>query len=592
MRDDPKPPAKCIACQAERVAWTKPRVDFCYACLPGGPLTPPLCSACGSDRYFNNGLCVACHPSGPDHIVSCLGCLAWGVLRTYQSRCWTCRWWRVQYVEGDCMRCGRNTVICEQRVCRLCWVDVQARRQRGYAVEPADTTQIGQQLFFANVQSSRTSPVRRVGTRLYAPSVTKARSRRKPLPRLSEVAHGQRFDPVPWTQLPLFELRLDPSAVAALATTTDTELMRYCDEVVRDHARTHGWTAKQTNDVRRSIRLVQILQHTPNAKIKASDVLKLPGMQGNVSAQSTIDVLAAARLLVDDRLTSIERYFNTKVDGLPVAMTTQMRVWFGVMINGSPTAPRRHPRDPATVRLHIRALAPVLRVWASQGHDSLTDIDRDDIVAVLPERGPQRYLVEQGLRSLFRVLKVRKLVFVDPIRTMPGTETNRNVPLPLDTEAIRAALDSPNPASAFAVALVAFHALTGRQLRAVSLTDIVDGRLSIEGRSIPLAAPVLPRLAAWLDDRAATWPNTINPHLFINRRTAPRLTPVSRPFPWRDVKLRPQTLREDRILDEVRATGGDVRRICELFGLSVEGALRYTSTMNYSDPHDFGSSGP
>ena len=49
------------------------------------------------------------------------------------------------------------------------------------------------------------------------------------------------------------------------------------------------------------------------------------------------------------------------------------------------------------------------------------------------------------------------------------------------------------------------------------------------------------------------------------------------------MNLRPQTLREDRILDEVRATGGDVRRICELFGLSVEGALRYTSTLDHSD---------
>lgn len=481
------------------------------------------------------------------------------------------------------MRCGRRTVICEQQVCRLCWVDVQARRQHGHSVEPSDATQIGQQLFFANVQSSRTSPVRRVGTRLSGPSVPKARSRRKPLPRLSEVAHGQRFDPVPWTQLPLFELQLNPAGVAALADAADTELLRYCDEVVRDHAAKYGWSTKQTNDVRRSLRLVQVLQHTPNAKINASDVLKLPGLQGNVSAQSTIDVLAAAGLLVDDRMTSVERYFNAKVDGLPAAMTIQLRVWFGVMIAGSPTAPRRHPRDPATVRLHIRAIAPILRVWASQGHDSLTEIDRDDIVAVLPERGPQRYLAEQGLRSLFHVLKSRRLVFVDPIRTMPCTETNRTVPLPLDTEAIRAALDSPQPASAFAVALVAFHALTSRQVRTVRLTDIADGRLSIEGRTIPLAAPVLPRLAAWLDYRSATWPNTSNPHLFINRRTAPRLTPVSRPFPWRDVKLRPQTLREDRILDEVRATGGDVRRICELFDLSVDGALRYTSTFDDSD---------
>ncbi len=335
--------------------------------------------------------------------------------------------------------------------------------------------------------------------------------------------------------------------------------------------------------MRRSLRLVEALQHTPNAMINATDVLRVPSLQGNVSAQSSLDVLAAAGLLVDDRLSPVERYFYLQFDGLPDEMTAQLRVWFDVIVDGSQTAPRRRPRDPATARLNIRAIAPILRVWASQGHDSLAEIDREDVVAVLPEQGPRRHLAERGLRSLFSVLKSRKLVFADPIRSLPATDMHRNIPLPLDTDAIRAALDSENPAAALAVALVAFHALTGRQLRALQLVDVADARLAVGRREIVLAGPVLPRLSAWLDFRATTWPNTINAHLFVNRRTAPRLTPVSRPFPWRDVRLRPQTLREDRILDEVRATGGDVRRICELFGLSVEGALRYTSTIDSSD---------
>lgn len=162
---------------------------------------------------------------------------------------------------------------------------------------------------------------------------------------------------------------------------------------------------------------------------------------------------------------------------------------------------------------------------------------------------------------------------------MPVTDTNVTVPLPLDSGVIRTALNSPDPASALAVALVAFHALTVGELRALQLTDIADGRLTIDDRSIPLAGPVLPRLAAWLDHRAATWPATINPHLFINRRTGPRFTPVSRSFPLSHVSVASQTLREDRILDEVRATGGDIRRICELFDLSVDAAMRYTRVL-------------
>jgi hypothetical protein len=47
--------------------------------------------------------------------------------------------------------------------------------------------------------------------------------------------------------------------------------------------------------------------------------------------------------------------------------------------------------------------------------------------------------------------------------------------------------------------------------------------------------------------------------------------------------LRPQALREDRILHVIHATGGDVRRICDLFGLSVEGATRYLNTVEHPD---------
>lgn len=567
---DRSAPAKCVTCGDARVAWSKPRVDFCYECLPGGPLAPPPCSGCGSARFYNNGLCVACHPHGPEHIESCVGCLAWGVTRTHRSRCWTCRWWRTHYIEGDCVACGRRTVISERRVCRLCWESARGRHHQGGAIDLADATLVGQQLWFANTQSSRSAPLRRVDA---APRRRLGRNGRPRLPDLAEIPHGQHFEPVPWTQLALFDI--EPDARVVTDVGVDSELVRYGDEIIRDHAEAHGWSRKHTNDVRRTLRLVQGLQHTPNAKVNASDVLKLPALEGNTSAVSTLDALAAAGLINDDRVSPAERYFNNQIDGLPEPMTGQLHVWFDVMINGSTTSPRRRPRHADTARLHLRALGPILRVWAAQGHDSLASIERADIVGALPEAGPRRHAADQGLRSLFGVLKGRKVVFVDPTRGVPHTGTNATVPLPLDTDAIRAALNSADPAAALAVALVAFHALPSRHVRALQLTDIVDGRLHLDGRVIPLAAPVLPRLTAWLDHRARTWPATVNQHLLINRRTAPRRTAVSRPFPWKQVDLAPQTLREDRILDEIRSTGGDILRVCELFGISVEAAMRY-----------------
>ncbi|CAM5693501.1 hypothetical protein SCHAM137S_06516 [Streptomyces chartreusis] len=40
-----------------------------------------------------------------------------------------------------------------------------------------------------------------------------------------------------------------------------------------------------------------------------------------------------------------------------------------------------------------------------------------------------------------------------------------------------------------------------------------------------------------------------------------------------------RVIRTDRILHEVQTTGADLRRICDLFGLSVPAALRYTATV-------------
>ena len=74
-----------------------------------------------------------------------------------------------------------------------------------------------------------------------------------------------------------------------------------------DHGANHGWSKRQTNDVIRSLRLLQVLQDTPGAKINATDVLQLPRYDGNIN--STLDVLDAAGLLIDDRTSHVQRYF-------------------------------------------------------------------------------------------------------------------------------------------------------------------------------------------------------------------------------------------------------------------------------------------
>jgi hypothetical protein len=53
--------------------------------------------------------------------------------------------------------------------------------------------------------------------------------------------------------------------------------------------------------------------------------------------------------------------------------------------------------------------------------------------------------------------------------------------------------------------------------------------------------------------------------------------------------MSPQSIRQDRILDEAHASGGDVHLICDLFGLSVAGAYRYTATVDHPGITDVAS---
>lgn len=557
-----RPPAKCTACQHNQVAWTRPRVDYCYGCLPGGPFTPPRCRHCGSEAYFSDGMCDRCHPGGPRHVGACRGCLAWGVVRKHNWRCWVCRWWQGHYPDGDCGHCARRTTVGDQGACRLCLEQARLLQEPGRPLDIQAANHHGQQLFLANMRYQR------------------PRAPRLRPPSRDQHPHA-RFGDVPWRQERLFNIDADPELVRKRALAAQGTLVEQCKQLVAEHAVRHGWSNRQRNDVERSLRLLASLQATPGAKINATDVLQLPRYAGNI--QSTLDVLTAAGLLIDDRLSPVERYFADKLDDLPAPLSAQLEVWLQVMLDGSTTAPRQRSRNPQTTRLQIAGIAPIIHQWAAAGHQSLAEITPTQIQAALPESRTKRHWAELGLRSLFRTLKGRKLIFTDPTRGLPATQPNTTIPLPLDTQAIRDALNSPDPAIAFGIALVAFHALTNRQVGALQLTDIVDSRLTLTNREIPLADPVQVRLRAWLDHRQTTWPNTINPHLFITRRSAPRLTPVGKQFPFKGTGLTCQALREDRIVQEIHTNGGDIRALCDLFGLSVQAALRYATALNHPE---------
>jgi hypothetical protein len=536
-------------------------VDYCYGCLPGGPFTPPPCLRCAStEDYYSAGLCGRCHNNAPQPVGSCRDCQAWGVIRKHKWLCWGCRSWRHRFTRGTCRLCASADVAVDNDLlCRLCWRHAASADTTGRHPFVEIANAAGQQLFLANVPFP---PQRRA-----APRPHRARHR---------TATPASY-PVDYEQLVMFpaaprDLRRAQSR-GTLPEPADAQFARLLDTAVKDHAARHGWPPSSIKRTRLAMRVLTGLQDTPGATLLASEAMQL--VQLGLPARTVIEVASAAGLLLDDRQPAIRAWFTTTTTGLPAPMTEELREWFTVMLDGASTPPRRKPRSQITIRLHLSWAMPALRDWAAQGHRTLREITSADIRAILPSAGNPRSTMGAGLRSVFTVLKQRKVIFTNPTARIHSGSHERRQPLPVSTTVIRDALNSQNQARAALAGLTAFHALRAGDLKDLQLTDIIDGKLRIGERIIPLADPVRARIAAWLTFRNQSWPNSANTHLFINHWSAGRTETVGSRWLGLTLGIPVQTLREDRILHEIHASGGDVRRICDLFGVTVGTALRY-----------------
>jgi integrase len=573
---------KCQTCGVRPPAMRE--IPCCFECWPGGPVTPPPCRKCGSTRdYYTSGLCARCHTHAPGErspvwgmggplvqpvvVDSCPDCAAWGVTRTHGWLCTACRSFRQTYRRvAPCATCGHTLHVDERGSCRLCR-KTHSLTARALGVRPRDVSiveanRFGQQLFFAGMWHREGH-----GPRVYV---------KKTIP-----ADMSLLRPVPYQQVVLLELPRDLKAGMrrGFPPPPDEARERAWHQFVRDYATDHGWSKSVTDRVHRAIRMLLGMQDTPGAAIKASDVLPMSSIRHPI--RPVLDVIAAAGMLADDRVAPILRWFELQIGTLPADMRQELRVWFDVARNGSTTPPRFKPRHENTVKSQFRFALPTLRAWARE-HTSLREIGRDDVLAALPPSGVSRSTTLQGLRSIFRVLKARKLTFINPAARISLPRPEVLIPPPVDLAVLREALNaSADPPRATLAALLAFHAIRIRELRELRVTDVRDGRLHLPDRVVPLAEPVRQRMTAYLDYRHECWPNTANPHLFIHYRNANTTSPVGHKWIRDQLGIPAQSIRQDRILDEAHATAGDVRRICDLFGLSIAGAYRYTTSVNH-----------
>ncbi|MFD9403468.1 hypothetical protein ACFWA4_32175 [Streptomyces sp. NPDC060011] len=571
--DSPGPAAQhrmCRVCGLRPRVWL--RVDFCFTCWPGGPVTPPPCLRCGSTTlYWSAGLCRRCHAFAVSPPDACRNCLAWGASRRRNWTCEPCAAWirRHRTPAAPCTVCRHRAVLDGEDICRLCRRQAAAHRVPHLRTDWNQVRRQGQQLFIAGLPAYPSHAATRDPSPY--PDVSCAPSKpARAVPRL----HQPLLFETPRT------LR-HRGGSEGLARRADPELAAQVDQFTTRQAEQEGWDRELLQRVRTGINIVLGLIDTPGMRLSPTDVDVLKEMM--LPAARVTALLKRTGLLEDDRICATTFWAHQHIDRLPAAMAHEMHTWLTVMRDGSTTPPRRRPRSDTTIRLYLSWSLPALTHWADAGKATLREITPRDIAAVLPPTGRDRIRTCRGLRALFQLLARRHLLFTDPTTWLRTGPTPTNTPLPLPTDPIHDALTSPRPATALLSALAAFHGLSSHDMQHLHLAHLDGTHLRINDRSILLAHPVRDRLDTYLRHRTNNWPTTTNPHLFIHRRSATTPLHVSHHWIRRQLSphISPRTLRTDRLLHEATATGGDTQRLIDLFGLSPTTAQRYTAALGH-----------
>lgn len=563
---------------------------FCYDCKPGTNGRPLPCRRCGATGdYWSERLCRRCHQHAPQLPDSCHDCLAWGTTRTLKWLCAACTGWRHRYPGTSvCISCRRDLAVNEHQACRLCWFQTFLyQAQAGLPRDVLAANPGSQQLWLANMANPRNG---------YRPHAR--RDYTNPRDQIHPPGHDATIEQHDGAPLPMPDPdQLDLFAYDRVESTArrfgfgeppSTRFASMLDQHVLDHAARHGWTDRQTIRTRITLRVLQARHRIDCGPIKASDVLGLKDL--DLSVRLVLAVLADNDLLVDDRVPPLHSWFARQIADLPDPMAGELQAWFDVLHYGSTTPPRSYPRHDVTIKTRTRWAMPTLRAWAEAGHQSLREITRDDVLAVLPAQGTPRVKLGAALRSIFTTLKRHRILFVNPMARMRIGNLERRIPMPIDTTRIRDAFESADPVTAAITTLIGIHGLRPGEACALLMTAVRDHRIVLPDRTILLAAETKAKLDAYLAHRRNRWPGSINAHFLIHTRSAGTLEQVK--VPWLTDKLGMPThaLRQDRILAEVHA-GGDLRQICDFFGVTIATAEHYASAISHPELDNF-ATGP
>jgi hypothetical protein len=504
------------------------------------------------------GLCARCYRLSRTRLVRCPGC---GEDRPVYSgeRCERCKR-RAAAQAGTCQHCGKEVARMWSGRCRAC--DQRSREATGACADCGELTRLASGLCKACRQfrwrhPPGTCPDCRREQPIGAAGACRAcqAARRSAARALKQQRGKTRTRPV-----------LSPAGQQLLRALTG-------------YGQARGWADGTLLRARRSLTAVLTssdeLGEPPWA---AADVRRFL-IARHLVALRAVEFLADEGLLRGDGRAVLDGWLARRLAGLPAPVAAELRIWTDALQGCGPRPAR--PRSTTTVQGYLRALEAPLARWAGC-YESLRQVTTDDVNAALaPLTGATRLLALSAIRSLFKTLKARRVLFANPAAPLTGRAVQPPPVLPLDPARRSSLLGSlPEPGQRLIVVLAGVHALRPSQISALPLDAAgpADGSLAVDGRIRRLDRLTIGHLRAWLEYRRARWPATANPYLLINEATGGGVNPVSRSYIQGTVRragVTAQDLRADRLLDEARASGGDPLKLTHLFGISDPTAIRY-----------------
>jgi integrase len=581
----------CPDCGTERPVWFAGR---CERCKRRAAAKSGACRDCGKQvARLWSGRCRSCDAESREVTGACRDC--GDLTRISGGLCKACRLFRWAHPAGTCPWCGRQQPIGAAGACRSCQLAARAaRRLRKQARAPrprvvlppaARTREITGACAdcgdLARLSGGRCEACR-LFRRAHPVGTCPWCGRQQPIGaagacrscqlaaraarRLRKHVRAPRPRPVPRPSAaaapPPLDALISYGQARGWAPGTLRQACRAVTAVLasREQLGEPPW---------RAARLRQFLSQRRLVALRAVEFLTDQGL-ARASPQAAFDQWLAARLAV-----------------LPAPVAAEVRMWAETLRGRGPRA--GHARQASTIQGYLRILQTPLASWAAR-YESLRQVTTDDLTAELaPLTGATRLLALSAMRSLFKTLKARRVLFTNPAAPLTGRRIQPPPVLPLDdTQRSRLLGRLHDPAERLIVLLAGVHALRPSDICALTLDDAdpAAGALLVSGRARPLDRLTAGHLRAWLHARHARWPATANPHLLINQSTAGGLEPVHRGYiqaSLRRAGITAKDLRADRLHDEAHASGGDPLRLAHLFGISDAAAIRYCTEIGRID---------